>query len=272
MKKIHSTFLPVSRLSNIKYIKPDCQRSVDHNHVNKLYKYQVAHYKKYNEFFFTNPITFAKFNKQNYILDGQHRLECITKINHSEYPDFNVPIVLLNVSSMEELDEKYVAINQNSPVPLPKNISDWKDFGKHIEEYITTHYSVYFSTNNRPQMPNFNKQKLIEYINNEDISHKVNNDYKRFIEEMGNLNTFYLQGYSVHLSKYFSGNIDRGIKKAYDKQPNNPFILGIFHDFAWILRVVSRMNNDIQYELMNHAPTHYRVKIKKNTRREVWNK
>ncbi len=130
-------------LNGLKIVNPDCQRLLDNDQVNKILEYQINYYKKYNEFFFSNPITLSKLNNEYYIIDGQHRLSCIDKLYKLKYPVFKIFLVILYVDTIEELDEKYIAINQNKPIELPNNINDWKNFSKYIEKYIKEKYNIY---------------------------------------------------------------------------------------------------------------------------------
>jgi hypothetical protein len=77
-------------------------------------------------------------NNEEYIIDGQHRVECIEKLyNEQKYSDFNLPLITIDVKDKKEMEEKYVAINKNKPVQLFSNIETWKLFYKEIEIYIT---------------------------------------------------------------------------------------------------------------------------------------
>lgn len=271
-------FMPIVQLlRNVKsktIVKPECQRAIDRQQVGNIFKYQCDHFSKYGEFFFSSPITLAKLKDTYYVVDGQHRIACLDMINNSSNfsSEFEVPVVVLKVNTMEELDAKYVAINQNRPVPLPEDIEDWKKFGGYIDQFLTDNYSCYFSKTERPNAPNFNKEKLLKYINNEEVAKKVGFNHQRFIEEIRSLNTFYLQGYSVYLKQFFNTNLDKQVEKAREKRREDPFVLGIFKQYEWIHRIIDKINNGIEYENMKHMPLNYREKIKKATRREVWNK
>ena len=94
-------------------------------------------------------------------------------MNNLGYKPFNVPYVILYVTSIKQLDDKYVIINSNKPVPILKNIKDWKLFIRHIELHIENNYSKYYSDSDNPRTPNINKNKLLEYINN-DVATKIN--------------------------------------------------------------------------------------------------
>ena len=277
-KTYNFQFMPmVQLLRNVKtktIIKPECQRAIDRQQVGEIFNYQRDHYFKYGEFFFSSPITLAKLNECFYIVDGQHRIACLEMISKSnEFSnEFEVPVVVLKVDTMKELDTKYIAINQNRPVPLPEDIEDWKKFGGYIDVFLTNNFSSYFSKTERPNAPNFNKDKLMKYINSTEVAKKADFNHTKFIEEIRQLNLFYLQGYSVYLKKYFSTNLDKQIEKAREKNPSEPFVLGIFKQYEWVHRIIEKITNGTEYENMIHVPLNYREKIKKATRRCVWNK
>lgn len=268
----HKLFLiPSNRLSELNLLKPECQRAVDPEQINSIFAFQMKHYETFRCFFFTNPITIAEFNNVKYILDGQHRIQCISLLNQKYEEPFDVLVALLHVDSKEEIDEKYIAINQNKPVPLPSNINDWKSFTRFIDEYLQRTYYKYFSKTERPQLPNFNKEILLKYLNDNNVAEKMEYDYKRFLREMEELNRFYLETYTSTLTN-LKFNVMNSIDKAKRKQPDNPFVLGIFRKFEWVDRIVYKTQNNVNYMNMNHISTDTRIKIKAKLRKSVWTK
>ena len=252
--------------------KPDCQRSLDNNHVHTLFQFQIKNFQKYNEFFFINPIIIGILDNIIYILDGMHRYKCIellSKIN--VYPNFNIPIAVLQIDDINELDEKYKAINQNKPVPLPDDINDWKYFTKYIEEHLVQNYSKYFSNSERPISPNFNKEIVIKYINDNKIGIKVNYNYEQFIKEIEELNRYYQMTYSDSIIKYFDKNIMKNINTSIKKQ-SNFLLLSLYKNIEWVDRIVYKIVDNLEYNNMDHSPKNFRVKITKKLRSEVWNK
>ena len=269
--KFKMLLIKSDQLSNMNLLKPECQRAIDHEQINSIFTFQVRHYEDYRCFFFTNPITIAEFNNVKYILDGQHRIQCISLLNQKYDEPFDILVSMLYVDSKEEIDEKYIAINQNKPVPLPSNINDWKSFTRFIDEYFQNNYSKYFSKAERSQLPNFNKELLLKYLNDNNIAEKMNYDYKLFLTEIEELNLFYLQTYTSTLSN-FKFNVMNSIEKAKRKHPSKPFVLGIFRKFEWVDRIVYKTQNNVNYINMNHISTDTRIKIKSKLRKSVWTK
>lgn len=249
-------------------IKPECQRAIDMEQVNSIITFQLQHLKDYDCFFYNNPITIAEYNKNKYIIDGQHRLQSIMLLNQ-KYKPFDVLFNVLSINSKKEIDEKYIAINQNKPVPLPNNINDWKLFTRYVDEYFQQNYSIYFSKSEQPRLPNFNKEKLLNYLNDNNIPEKINYDYSLFINEVENLNNFYQQTYTTSLTN-LKFNVITALDKVKKKQPNKPFVLSLFRKFEWVDRIIFKLNSETNYMDMNHITTDYRIKIKPKLRREVW--
>jgi hypothetical protein len=269
----------ITKISNktifeLKFEKPECQRAVDNEQVNSMLSFQVDHHKKYNCFFFPNTIIIARFEGKNYIVDGQHRINCIERLTRMDNRfDFYILVNTISVDSIQELDHKYIAVNKNKPVPLYDNMDDWKHFATHIQQFLNQNFSIYFSKAENPHIPNFNEIRLMSYINDRGIASKANNNYIQFIKEIKMLNLFYQQSYSSdNVSNYFSSSIGAYIHKAVEKQIANPFVLGIFRGFEWIDRIVYKMNTGTEYEQMQHIKKNTRVKIKKGLRRAVWEK
>lgn len=280
--KMSLQMLSLEELNIFNIIKPDCQRAVDPDQINKIYEYQIRHFEKYNEFFFANPIiigcisntigvsTNSCIEDKYYIIDGQHRISCIRRLsNNSKYPRITFPCSILYIDDENELDEKYMAINQNKPVPLPTNIEDWKNFTKYVEDYLV-HFRAYYSPSDKPQSPNFNKDVLLKYINKNNIAQKLNCNYSIFIEEMKTLNNYYRETYSISLAPFFNS---MKIEKCIKKQPDNPYMFGLFRHNEWIDFILYKIENKCEYETIEHTPTDYkRPKIKKHVKMEIWKK
>lgn len=262
--------IKASKLLNEQFIRPECQRFLNNEQVDKLTTFQITYYNKYNNFFFTNPISIARINKNSYIIDGQHRLECIKNlINSKKYEDFDIKCVIIDIKSEEEMDDIYMALNQNTPVPLPSDIKIWKHFSKHIEKYLTENFNSYISHSETPRFPNFNKTRLLNYIDNNDIHIKLDYDYKAFIKEFNELNTFYKRNCSI-LSDQFK-DVGKKIEKSRRKQ-DNYLVLFIYNNFEWVDRIVDKICTNKNYSEMKHITKIYRIKIKKKLRKEVWMK
>ena len=260
-----------SQIKDLNISTPECQRAIDSEQVNKIVSYQVQHYNNYSSFFFTNPIHLAEFEGKIYILDGQHRIKAIQRLRCICKTDFDIHIVYVYVNSLKELEDYYIAINQNKPVPLPSNMDEWKQFTRHIDQYLQQNYSIYFSKSQRPVAPNFNKENLLQYIDENNIAKQINCDFTRFIQELEELNNFYRETYSITLT-HLPKNILSTFEKARKKQPNRPFFLSIFKKFEWIDRIVFKITQNKEYNEMNHVSSNTRFKIKKKLRKEVWKK
>jgi len=278
---IHSskTFYKI-RITNRELFKipiqtPDCQRVLDNSHVNAINEFQNKHLADHDEFFFPNSLTFTLFNGKFDIIDGQHRLNCIKNLS-KQYPDkiFDVFCDIYIVKDIDELEQKYQALNENKKVCLPPHIVIYKTFSKMIEEYINNNYSDYRSRSEKPNIPHFNMDKLFTKLGSEelDLYNKCKGDYRLFIHEIEVLNTFYQQQYSSpNISKHFV-NIEKSINRCKNKKPNKPFVLGIYKQFEWIERILFKIKSGINYEQMEHIQIGTRVKIKKVLRRNVWKK
>ena len=274
--KISFQMLSYNDICKLNIIKPNCQRAIDSEQINKIHEYQIRHFEQFNEFFFANPIIIGCISgnpPKYYIIDGQHRLSCIERLSKiDKYHPFTIPCTILYVENETELDEKYVAINQNKPVPLPSNINEWKNFTRYIEEHLQQ-FQKYFSHSDKPQSPNFNKELLMKYINTNNIARLCNNNYTLFIDEMKKLNSYYRETHSTSIAEQFNKDITPVIHKCIQKQPDNPFILGIYRKYEWINFILHKIRNNIEYENIKHTPVDYkRPRIKKKLKCETWKK
>tara|TARA_Y100000389_G_C17443400_1_gene510064 strand:+ start:222 stop:1259 length:1038 start_codon:yes stop_codon:yes gene_type:complete len=276
MSKIGITTMKVTDLisSKEKFKLPECQRNLDSEQVNKMLEYQTKFYEKYNEYFFPTPIVVGMLNDDYYVIDGQHRCECVRHIYNKTQSDFDIPITVIKIENMEELDEMYSKINSNKPVPIINEFKDWKNFSKFIEGELINKCRKYLSNSMRPQIPNINSNNLISYLNEKKIGEKVHFDYKKFLEEMWKLNLYISRTYSTSVNPYFKSNIDisKYIEKCKDKNKLNPLFLGIFKKYEWVDFIVKSITENLEYCDMNLTPIDLRVNIKKATRSKVWKK
>ena len=267
-EKMRYFSISYKKLISLNINTPEFQRTLDHEHVNSMFTSLLNEYSIYKCITLPNPIIIGVLDNTRYILDGQHRLACINRIDKTEFNyNFDVLLVIIRINSEEELVMRYKNIHLNKPVPLPLDMNDWVKYKKKIEKYMNQNYKDYFSNSKRPNIPNFNKDSLITYINDNNIAKKFNNDYKLFIKELEELNLYYLQTYTISLNKYFK-NIHKYISKTDTK--DNRFIIGIFKNFEWIDKILFKINKKIDYETMSHMPISYRPSIKKNIRKRVW--
>jgi hypothetical protein len=252
--------------------KPDCQRSIDDEHVNKLLSYQIKHYEKYKEFFFPRQIIIGLLNNKFYVMDGQHRLHCIKYLVTKYQKDIELNVSILILKDECELDEKFLAINQNTPVPIVANdINGWKEFDRHIEQYLRTNFGKYIKKSKNPYSPNFNITNLFEYMKKHRVSQRLKNDHKIFLAELDNLNRYYRQTYTTSLI-HMKGNIFKKILKTKEIQKDNPLFVTLFKNFEWVNRIVYKLETGKNYENMVHVDCNYRKRITKNLRLSVWSK
>ena len=254
--------------------KPDCQRSIDDDHVNELYTFETNHFKKHGEFFFPKPIIIGFLKNNFYVMDGQHRLACLKYLVSKYKKDIELNVSILILENECELDEKFLAINQNTPVPILSNdIDGWKNFNKFIEEYLKTNFGKFIKKSNNPNSPNFNIKNLFEYMKKHRVAQRLKNDYKTFLRELECLNIYYRQTYMESIVQHTSTtNILKKIVKSKLVQPQNPLFVTLFKHFEWVNRIVHKMETGIGYENMVHVDSHYRERIKKKLKRAVWSK
>tara|TARA_B100000787_G_C16196603_1_gene301353 strand:- start:2205 stop:3290 length:1086 start_codon:yes stop_codon:yes gene_type:complete len=254
---------------------PECQRVLDNSHINDINEFQNKHLNEHGDFFFPNALTFTLLQGKFDIIDGQHRFNCIRNLTN-QYPTktFDVFCDIYIVNDQDELEDKYKGLNENKKVCLPPCAIVYKSFSKRIEEHINDNYSIYNSRSEKPNIPNFNQDKLFIKLSSQelDLSKRCKNDYMLFIREMELLNTFYQQQYSnPNISKHFA-NIEKSINRCKNKQSKKPFVLGLYKQFEWIDRILYKIETGTKYEQMEHIHVGTRFTIKKVLRRKVWQK
>jgi len=249
----------------------EIQRKIDIDHLNELIQYQKSYYEKYNEFLFPNPIILCKLGDKFAVIDGQHRIQCIKTLLEEYKIDFYIMASIITIDDIEEYDALFLSVNLNKPVVLFKNITDWKEVGKYIEDYFLNNYNIYNKNSENPRIPHINFQNMLKYINENNIIQKCNLNKDQFINEIKELNNYYsgingLTKFTEYIQDY-----PKLLKRCKEKQVNNPLYLGIYQNFEWLERIVYKINNNLQYHQMEHMSLKYNhVKIKKPLRKFVW--
>lgn len=255
----------------------DIQRNIDVEHLNELKQFQQTFCEKNGYYSFSTQIVVAEYKGKYALVDGQHRLETIRyllDINFEHASKIIVPVLVIQLSCVNEYDEVFTAINKNKPVVLYKNVSEWKNVGKHLEQYFTTNYYSYLKQTPTPQVPHINIQSLISYIDEGDYINRSGMSYEEWINEIEALNTCYRLHWKelLHNTRYIS-NITNWAEKCETKHLERPLYLGIFRKFEWVDRILLKVQTpNCMYLQMKHVPINHRMKIKKPMRREVWKK
>ena len=257
----------------------DIQRNIDVDHLADLKGFQQQHKEKHGFYSFCTQVIVAEHNGKYALVDGQHRLEAIRyllQIDFEMAAMVKVPVLVVQLNSVSEYDDLFVAVNKNKPVRLYKNVHEWKNIGKYLEQYFYQHYRAYLKPTEHPQVPHLNVDSLMKYIDDGDYIRKMGLGYEELINEIEALNTCYRLHWKelLHTTKYLP-NAHSWADKCEHKNPAPPLYLGMFRKFEWVDRIVLRVTNPVQfpsYITMKHVPVNYRGKIYKPLRRKVWNK
>ena len=255
---------------------PHCQRLVDPLHVQSIYNFQKSHHQKYGEFFFILPVVIAQFESVRYVIDGQHRIACVERLSH-EGENVELTARLITVGTMEELEEKYEALNQNKPVPKGP-LKDWKSFVKPVEQHCRKQYAKFLSPSENPRAPNFNVLQLSDYLRKHNVAQKFDYNAKQFIKIMEKLNKYYSNTYETSIVPHFrtKSRITKQIELAHKKNPPFPCLLGLFRKFEWVARIeyhtaVATDRSEVPFSEMDHFPLEpCGKKIETQLRRKVW--
>ena len=248
---------------------PSCQRLIDVEHVADLYDFQKAQRQKHGEFFFVPPIVVAELASTKYVVDGQHRLECIRRLHKDGYR-VEITAQIIKVETMEELEEKYEALNQNK-AHTTGPLKDWASFVKPVEQHCRDHYAKFLRSSQNPRAPHFNVDRLSQYLRTHRVAEKCGYDPKPFINSMVELNAYYCASYQESIVPHFRTKVEAQIALAYKKEKNAPCLLGLYRKFEWVTRVVYHMQSKVPFQKMEHFPLEAcPKKISKLVRRKVW--
>lgn len=157
--------IKIGDLKSIKFTKPTFQREGYNDKINEITTYQENYFKKNNgEFNFFNNIIIncCDEDKNNYLIDGQHRYEAANDLFKKEY-DISLRFEIDIVKTLDEVKENFQMINKNTQQP------EWPD---DIDKNIPEKTAKYFF-NRKPAIFNFNKRPKKPYINKNDFQEAV---------------------------------------------------------------------------------------------------
>ena len=217
-------------------------------------------------------------NNKFILADGQHRLLAIDYLyKNSEYSRFIKKcmclVTLITIESEDEYDKIFIEINKNKPVHLYRNIVDWKEVIKKFSIYFESRFKIYLKKSENPRIPNMNLDRLMRYIDENDIISKCKCDFNTLKNEVNELNEFYKNHWITAIKgpRYIK-NVDTYISRCKDKQPTDPCFLGLYTQFEWLERITNKLMTKTSYEDMKHMRNGYRVAIPKPLRKAVWKK
>lgn len=96
------------------------QRMLNDDHVNNLYK---AYNSKKN-IFVHDGFKLANFNNKFYLIDGQHRLKALEKLNQTKTKNLRVLITIYTVKNISELQQLFKELNNGIPINIEELIED----------------------------------------------------------------------------------------------------------------------------------------------------
>ena len=152
----------IADLHDIKIIKPNQQRILDSEKVSEIETYQEKYFKTNGYFNFIGTINIHCYEGNNYLVDGQHRLESGKLLNAK---GFSVDMVfeIITINSKESLLENFKIINKNTELPeFPDDID--KHIAENACQYYFNIYKQVFKINRKPEKPHINKNSFQEAV------------------------------------------------------------------------------------------------------------
>ncbi len=184
--------MSLNQLKKMKIQRPSFQRTIIISRVNELYE---SIYKNPN---FIIPIYIGKIKKEYFIIDGQHRLKALDKLEENKVKIENINIKIIELNTHEELKEYFLLINNS----LALSEIYKEDDPTHIQilsetlDYFQNYYPKYFSTTESPNKPNFYVNEFIRILKNSNIiEEKKITKSQQLIDLIEKLNKIYEGAY-----------------------------------------------------------------------------
>ncbi len=189
--------MDLKKLKKMKIQRPSFQRVIVNLRVDELYE---SIYKNPN---FIVPIYIGKIKKEYFIIDGQHRLKALDKLEKNKVKIENINVKIIELNNHKELKEYFLLINNS--LALAEIYKE--DDPTHIQilaetfDYFQNYYPKYFTSRESPNKPNFNVNEFGNILKNSyiieekkitksqqliDLIEKLNKTYERVYKNKTN--------------------------------------------------------------------------------------
>lgn len=263
----------------------EIQRNLDAEHLAELKQFQRAYRAAHGYYFFPNPIFLAQYGGRYAVLDGQHRLESVRYLLSEADAAAGgaacagvdaglvLPVSVVQLRSIEEYDDLFVALNKSKPVRLYRHVRDWKAVLKRLQTYFAQTYPAYLRKTQRPRVPHLNLEALLAHMDEHNSVARIGLDYDALVGEIDALNHCYrLHWRTLIQEKRLVPNIESHVAACVAKCPKRPLFLGIYRSFEWLHRLELRAREGVPYMTMNHVLATHRPKLPRRLKKQVWRK
>ena len=258
-------------LNDFTFELPNIQRIYDQEKIEEIYNYQYFYNKRNGRFNFLGSLVVNTIdNKTFYIIDGQHRYYAFKKLIENNYnPEMFIQTT--TIKDMEELEENFMLINKNTPLPEYKCNSD-KTIIEEAFLYFYKKYPRNFKGSIKPNRPFINKnmfQEAISFLAN----HMKIDSSEKLIELIEEHNAMISEWEQSNYPK--SKSISSIMLKTCE---DTNFYLGLYsgkmvdYCYDWVRDLVKYKKGTILKGSSNDNGDYKKKTIPIVKRKQVWNK
>ena len=253
-----------SNLLELNIIKPEIQRIIDNEKVKDIIIFQLDFHRRNNYFNFTvsAPINIHIFKENYFLIDGQHRLEALTRLLQIHSHNIQTYVHFVTVDTQEELEFNYKMINMNTPLP---DFSNFKLLNKNIPEKASAYFQLKYQDiwsknirNRRPHIYYNSFQETLAYITSK---LNIRNDTKliQIIDD-----------YNNKLSRWPKTSFKNVSIKMYKKAKSTNFYLGLFkfhptevYGYEWARKIIELHTGQSIKKKTNKKKPKIKIRINK---------
>ena len=169
----------LSELVTLPLNRPEIQRDLNQETIQKIIDFQSKRYEEKNSFLFIGDLQIALDvdNNNLYLIDGQHRYYSILNTLYTIMPEYIISLNFIKVSSINNdypsIEDVFILINKYTPIPKYilecVNIGNYKLIIDQFRNYIKREYKQYISDAKKPRDPNINLDKMCNKIMSDSI-------------------------------------------------------------------------------------------------------
>ena len=238
---------------------PPFQRSKNELHVQQIFNSMKQYFTTHSDIMCTGSISFAIFNSEWWLLDGQHRVRALHQLakEHPEIQSISLRTDLYHVLELDQMEQLYRIINETKKVDMFRTSISLRVWPR-VEDWFKTRFPSYWKDSQKPILLNINREEVKKRM-------EVEGWLERPVEMVLHaLDTLHQHFISISPEVWIEWGYTIDAKRSQLLQKDQ-FYFGLFRKYEWVSRLFTPYTHHFSLEKK-------RISIPKQVRNAVWNK
>lgn len=238
---------------------PPFQRAKNELHVQQIYQFMKQYVELHNDIMCTGSISFAIYQSEWWLLDGQHRVRALQQLSkeHPEIQSISLRTDLYHVDHLNQMEQLYRIINETKKVDMLRTSISLQVWPR-VEKWFQERFPSYWKDSKHPILLNINREEVKKRMEAEGWlerpAHVV-------LEALENLLVYFTM---ISVETWVEWGFTLDAKRTQLLQKDG-FYFGLFRKYEWISRLFTP-------RIAHFSLEKKRQSIPKQVRNAVWNK